>query len=276
MLALDSWRFDTEFGMRLPLISVSAWLWLVAAPLPAAAPVGAQRIAQALTDPSRPPTDVARDSNRKPAATLAFVGIRPGDVVADYIANSGYFTRLFADLVGARGHVYAIELNEIITYPNVAPGYAALKDWASSRANVSIATVPASQEVRFARPLDVFWISQNYHDLHDKFLGPVDVAQFNRQVYAALKPGGLYIVLDHAAAENSPPDVTETLHRIELNTVKREVLAAGFELVAESAVLANPADPHTAGVFNASIVGHTDQFLVKFRRPLRAAAPGRP
>jgi predicted methyltransferase len=259
--------------MRLPLFSLSAsLLLLLAAPLPAAAAVGPQRIAQAVADPSRPATDVARDARRRPAATLAFIGIRPGDVIADYIANSGYFTRLFADLVGAHGHVYAVELNEIITYPNVAPGYAALKDWALSRPNVSVVTVPASQEVRFPRPLDVFWISQNYHDLHDKFLGPVDITRFNRQVYAALKPGGLYLVLDHAAAANSPPEVTETLHRIELATVKREVLAAGFELLAASPVLANPDDPHTAGVFNASIVGRTDQFLVKFRRPLRAPA----
>jgi len=224
-------------------------------------------IAGAIADPSRPPEDRARDANRKPAATLAFAAIPRGAAVADYLANGGYFTRLFADLVGAAGHVYAVELNEVVSFPNVARGYAQLEVWGRGQPNVTLTTVPARAELRFPQPLDVFWISQNYHDLHDKFLGPKDVAAFNRQVFAALKPGGTYLVLDHAAAPGSPADVTETLHRIEAATVKREVLAAGFELLAESDLLANPSDPHTKGVFDASIAGHTDQFLLKFRRP---------
>jgi predicted methyltransferase len=255
---------------RLPIIAIAA-VWLAGlSPLQATPPASAQLIAQAVADPSRPPEDVARDVNRKPAETLAFAAVKPGDVVADYIANSGYFTRLFAALVGPRGHVYATELNEIVTYPNVAKGYAALQQWAAGRANVTVETVAASRGAVFPRPLDVFWTSQNYHDLHDKFLGPVDVAAFNRQVYQALKPGGLYIVLDHVAAAGSPADVTETLHRIEPAQVKREVLAAGFELVEESSILANPADPHSIGVFNQAIAGHTDQFILKFRRPRHA------
>ena len=227
----------------------------------------AQAIAAAVGDSTRPAADVARDANRKPVATLDFAGVKPGDTVADFIANSGYFTRLFAGVVGPRGHVYAVELNEIVTYPNVAKGYAALQNWAGGRANVTVGTVPASQAVDFPNKLDVFWISQNYHDLHDKFLGPVDVAAFNRQVFAALKPGGLYIVLDHAATKDAPAEVTETLHRIGADTVKREVEAAGFALVAESSLLANPADPHIANVFDKSIAGRTDQFILKFRRP---------
>jgi len=177
--------------------------------------------------------------------------------------------------VGSNGHVYAVELNEIIGYPNVAAGYAHLKAWAVERPNVTVDTVPASAAVRFPRKLDIFWISQNYHDLHDKFLGPRDLGTFNRQVYDALKPGGLYIVLDHTAATDAPADVTETLHRINPATVKREVEAAGFELVAESDLLANPDDPRTKGVFDKSIAGHTDQFLLKFRKPLapKGSAP---
>jgi predicted methyltransferase len=243
---------------------------------PAARAAGPAAIAAAIADPSRPAEDRARDANRKPAATLAFAAIAPGAAVADYLANGGYFTRLFADLVGDTGHVYAVELNEVVSFPNVARGYAQLEEWGRGRANVTIATVPASAELQFPRPLDVFWISQNYHDLHDRFLGPKDVAAFNRQVFAALKPGGLYLVLDHVAAPGSAAEVTETLHRIEVATVKREVLAAGFELVSASEALANPADPHTRGVFDPSIAGHTDQFLLKFRRPLAAPAPTHP
>jgi predicted methyltransferase len=169
--------------------------------------------------------------------------------------------------VGAKGHVYAVELDEVVGFANVAKGYAALKAWAPAHANVTVDTVPAARPVQFPDKLDLFWISQNYHDLHDKFLGPVDVAAFNRQVFQALKPGGRYIVLDHVAAKGSSPDVTETLHRIEADTVKREVEAAGFVLEAESDLLANPADPHTKGVFDPSIQGRTDQFILKFRRP---------
>ena len=236
-----------------------------------AAPATAQPtppfIAAAVADPGRPVDDVARDLDRKAAETLAFAGVRPGDAVADYIANSGYFTRLFAGAVGPQGRVYAVELNEIIGFANVAKGYAGLQAWAQARPNVTVLTRPAAERPAFQRPLDLFWISQNYHDLHDKFLGPVDIAAFNRAVYAALKPGGLYVVLDHAEAKGASPDVTETLHRIEADTVKREVEVAGFELVGESALLANPADPRTAGVFDPSIRGHTDQFILKFRRP---------
>jgi predicted methyltransferase len=251
--------------MRTLAIMISTLALL--ATVEAAASSRSSAIAAAVRDPTRPAADIARDVNRKPTETLEFSGVKPGDTVADFIANGGYFTRLFADVVGSRGHVYAVELNEIIAYPNVAKGYAGLKDWAADKPNVTIGTVAAARPVGFPRKLDVFWISQNYHDLHDKFLGPVDIAAFNRQVFDALKPGGLYIVLDHAAAPDAPDDVTETLHRIRLETVEREVEAAGFTLVAESRLLANPADPHTANVFDGSIAGRTDQFLLKFRRP---------
>ena len=98
-------------------------------------------------------------------------------------------------------------------------------------------------------------------------MGPVDMTAFNRSVFKALKPGGHYIVLDHVAAAGAPTDVSATLHRIEASTVRREVLAAGFRLEAESALLANPGDPHTKGVFDASVRGRTDQFLLKFVKP---------
>jgi len=93
------------------------------------------------------------------------------------------------------------------------------------------------------------------------------MAAFNRMVYAALKPGGIYIVLDHVAAKGSPADVTDTLHRIEPLTVRREVEAAGFLFEGESSILANISDPHTVGVFDPSIRGRTDQFILRFRRP---------
>ncbi len=250
--------------MRIP-----ALLLLAAFALPA---VAATRpippvIAAAVADPSRPPEDIARDANRKPGETLAFLDVRPGMKIADYIANSGYFTRLFADIVGPKGHVQAVELDEIVGFANVAKGYADLKTWAAGRKNVTVTTTPIADSLNFPEKLDLFWIAQNYHDLHDKFLGPVDVPAFNRKVFASLKPGGLYVVLDHSAAPGASDDVTETLHRIQEDRVKREVEAAGFELVGESRLLANPADPRTKNVFDDSIRGRTDQFILKFRKP---------
>ena len=237
----------------------------------AGAPLSAQAspdaIAAAVADSSRPTTDTARDANRKPAQTLQFAGVKPGDKVADYGAGSGYFTRLFADIVGDSGHVYAGVPSGLLKYPNIVKGIAEVQAFAFTHPNVTVTYASPLDAARYPEKLDVFWISQNYHDLLDKFMGPVDMAAFNRTVYAALKPGGVYIVLDHVAAKGSPVDVTDTLHRIEPDIVRRQVEAAGFKFDSESKVLANPDDPHTAGPFDASIQGHTDQFIFKFMKP---------
>jgi predicted methyltransferase len=110
-------------------------------------------------------------------------------------------------------------------------------------------------------------IRQNYHDLYDSFMGPADVPAFNRAVFTALKPGGAYVVLDHAAAPGSGISATDTLHRIDPARVKADVLAAGFKLDTQSVILANPADDHTKNVFDPSIRNHTDQFLFRFVKP---------
>src|SRR6185295_11581017 len=106
-----------------------------------------------------------------------------------------------------------------------------------------------------------------YHDFHDKLFGPLDVAAVNKAIYNALKPGGVYVVLDHAAEAGSGLRDTETLHRIDPETVKKEVTAAGFEFVGENVRMRNPADPRTKNVFDPSIRGKTDQFVFKFRKP---------
>jgi len=220
----------------------------------------------AVTDPERPESDTARDADRKPEQTLAFSGVKPGDRVADYVANSGYFTRLFSSIVGPRGHVYAVEPTEFFRFKSFPPAVAELQGYAVAHPNVTVTTAAAVEGLSFPDKIDLFWISRNYHDLHDKFMGPMDIAAFNKAVYRALKPGGVYIVLDHSAAPGAPADVTEALHRIEAATVRREVEAAGFAFVSESSILANPADPRTAKVFDPAIRGHTDQFILKFRK----------
>ncbi|HEX3944210.1 MAG TPA: hypothetical protein VHW69_08985 [Rhizomicrobium sp.] len=224
-------------------------------------------VTMAVVDPSRPDSDTTRDADRKPAQTLMFAGIKPGDKVADYIADQGYFTRLFADVVGSQGHVYAVEPTAFFQFQHFVKEVAELQGYAVTHPNVTVTTSAALEGLKFPEKLDLFWISRNYHDLHDEFMGPVDVAAFNKAVYSALKPGGVYVILDHSAALGAPANVTQTLHRIESSTVRREVEVAGFRFDSESSILANPADPRTAKVFDQTIRGRTDQFILKFRKP---------
>ena len=221
----------------------------------------------AVSDPSRPDSDTARDADRKPAQTLVFAGIKPGDKVADYVADQGYFTRLFANVVGSTGHVYAVEPTAFFRFEHFVKEVAELQGYAVTHPNVTVTTAAALEGLKFPEKLDLFWIARDYHDLHDEFMGPVDIAAFNKAVYSALKPGGVYVILDHSAAPGAPADVTQTLHRIESSTVRREVEAAEFKFDSESSILANPADPRTAKVFDPTIRGHTDQFILKFRKP---------
>jgi predicted methyltransferase len=225
-------------------------------------------LAAAVADSSRPDSDTTRDADRKPEQTLAFSGVKPGDQVADYVADSGYFTRLFSSVVGPKGHVYGVEPTAFFKYQSFPKQIAELQGYAVAHPNVTVTIAATLEGLKFPEKLDLFWISQIYHDLHDQFMGPVDIAAFNKAVYRALKPGGFYIVLDHSAALGAAPDVTETLHRIESSTVRREVEAAGFKFDSESSILANPADPRTAKVFDQTIRGRTDQFTLKFRKPM--------
>lgn len=230
-------------------------------------PVIPKDILAAVGDTSRPGMDTARDADRKPAETLTFAGVKAGDKVADYAAGAGYFTRLFAGVVGPQGHVYAVVPSALFVYSNIVKGIAEVQSFAVNHPNVTVIVASPLEGVRFPEKLDLFWIAQNYHDLKDSFMGPVDMAVFNRAVYAALKPGGFYVILDHSAAASASSDVTDTLHRIDQSVVRREVEAAGFKLDRESTLLANPTDPRTASVFDKSIRGHTDQFILKFRKP---------
>jgi predicted methyltransferase len=223
-------------------------------------------IAAAIADPARPESDTQQDAERKSLEVLTFAGVKPGDQVADFIPGRGYVTRLFSKIVGKDGHVYAIVPEELKKTADEA-----VKEIAANPAypNVTVMREPVSI---FTAPvsLDMVWTSMNYHDLHDKFLGPADIAKLNKTIFDALKPGGIYLVLDHAAAKGSGLRDTDTLHRIDPEEVKKEVLAAGFELDAQSDVLKNPADDHTLKVFDPAIRGKTDKFIFRFRKPMMA------
>jgi predicted methyltransferase len=217
-------------------------------------------IAAALTDLRRPEADTVRDSYRHPADILAFSGIRPGWRIADVGPGGGYYTRLFAVAVGDQGRVYGIDR------PNSAPDRPrAILAVAPQYTNVTVVQ-QGYQGWTVDQPLDAIFISQIYHDFHLPALN-LDVPQINRDMFAQLKPGGVLIVIDHAAVDGSDLSVTDSLHRIDQATLRRELEAAGFVFEAESQVLRNPADARTERVFDSDIRGHTDQFVLRFRKP---------
>ncbi len=228
----------------------------------AASPVPAY-VTAAMADPSRPADDTKRDAERKPVEMMVFAGVKPGQKVADLVPGGGYFTRILSKIVGPNGHVYLYVPKQMENKYSIGVRAKALAD---AYPNVTVVTQPLPT---FDPPekLDVIWTSQNYHDFRNPGFGGTDPAVTNKSMYDALKPGGVFVVEDHVAPAGSGASTTDTLHRIDPVTVKTEVTAAGFKFVGESKVLANPADPHTATVFDPSIRGHTDQFLYKFKKP---------
>jgi len=223
----------------------------------AAAPPASTNFAQVLADPSRPPADVARDADRKPAELLVFAGVRKGMQVAELAPGGGYFTRILAAAVGNTGHVYAV----------TARPSAALQEFAQQHSNVTIVsgapgTIPVPGKV------DLVWTTLNYHDFKNSKLPTGDAAtSFNAEAFRVLKPGGAYLIADHEAAAGTGATQTSTLHRIESKVVRQEVQAAGFKLEAQSNLLRHAADDHTAKVVEAGIRGKTDQFVFQFRKP---------
>ncbi len=231
-----------------------------------ASPAMPAYVSAAVGDPVRPAADRVRDADRKPAEVIAFAGIKPGDTVADMLPGGGYFTRIFAKVAGPGGRVDAVVPSAMLTrVPGAADAVRAIAASPGYR-NVSVLVEPLGQLAAHG-PYDVVWTAQNYHDLHNTALPAGAAAQVDKSVFAALKPGGVYLVEDHAATAGSGDRDSSSLHRIDEATVKSEVEAAGFTLEAQSPVLQNPRDDHTLKVFDPAIRGRTDQFVLKFRKP---------
>lgn len=248
--------------------------WMIAAMLGALASTGlsaqtrvapttapSSAVTTALADPAR--ADQQGDDDRRMASqVLTFSGVKPGDTVVDFLPGSGYWTRIFSRVVGPRGHVFAY-------WPGGAEKYAAkslpalqARDLANVTAEVQKTPLPTASV-----PVDLFWTVQNYHDIPNNGKGEPALRSFDAAVFALLKHGGTYVVIDHADAPGSELTGTQTRHRIDPAAVKRQVQAAGFRFVGESRVLRNPADNHSLVVFDPAIRGHTDQFVYKFRKP---------
>ncbi|MEP6884463.1 MAG: methyltransferase [Gammaproteobacteria bacterium] len=220
-------------------------------------------IGSVMTAFSQSPKSVAPtvDAAWKLPEVISFIGLKTGDRVADIVG--GRLTASLAQAVGPTGKVYAVETAEVVkAHPQIM---GMMKELATHSPNVVVSDDPVASPLPAG--LDAVVIRQNYHDLYNEFMGPADVPAFNKAVFAALKPGGVYVVLDHAAAAGSGISATNSLHRIDPMRVKADVLAAGFKLDAESLILANESDNHTKNVFDPSVRSHTDQFLYRFKKP---------
>ncbi|HEY4126962.1 MAG TPA: methyltransferase [Gammaproteobacteria bacterium] len=252
--------------LSLSLITIALGLPLAAAiAAPAASLATPAYVTAAINDPARK-DDAADDARRHPAEVMTFSQVRPGQKVVELVPGEGYWTRIFSGIVGAQGHVYTVWPNEMSKYATKS-----IANWQGLVAkppytNVSILQQPGAT-LTVSEPVDLVFTSQNYHDYHDKFMGPVDMASFDKQVFNALKPGGLFVVVDHTAVAGSGFSATDTLHRVDPEAVKKEVEAAGFVLDGESDALKNPADTHMLKVFDPSIRGKTDQFILRFKKP---------
>jgi predicted methyltransferase len=217
-------------------------------------------VSKAVADPARPKTDSERDALRAPGKTLAFVGVKPGMKVAEFFPAGGYYTRMISDVVGPAGKVYGIE------NPKWDKGQDAKMAAEPGRGNVAIQMMKSFGAFTLPEKVDVVWTTQNYHDLHVKEYGNLDIADFNRRVHDALKPGGIYFVLDHQANPGTDEAGIAKLHRIEKAQVIREVTAAGFRLVGEGKALNRGSDDHTKMSSDPAIRSHTDQFMLKFQK----------
>ena len=224
-------------------------------------------IEKAVSDPARPATDISRDAGRHPVPLLTFAGIRPGMTMVDMLPGNGYFTRIFAKAVGPKGRVYAyfgLQYDARLKAAGKDPDMQ-FTDLKAIYPNLDVIHGPLETFVT-PEKVDMIWTSDNYHDTHNKQYN-VDTAKVNKAVYDSLKHGGILIVVDHRAPKGAGLAATEALHRMDEDIAKKEIEAAGFKLVAESNVMANPADDNAKRVLEAGEHDHTDQFTLKFRKP---------
>jgi predicted methyltransferase len=197
---------------------------------------------------------------------IHFAGIKTGATVIDVYPGDGDWTRLFSDLVGSEGRVYSFVPAEVAHFRNDPVGRMRDLSQEPGRGNVEAVSANVVALADVTQPADVLWLHLFYHDLHTPLIqaGGATAAEFNRVVYARLKPGGSYVIIDHASSAGTGTSDTASLHRIDPATVRSEVEAAGFVLDAESNLLAKKADPHSVKVFDDSIKGETDRFAYRF------------
>jgi predicted methyltransferase len=214
-----------------------------------------------VASPDRSDADRQTDQRRQPARMLAFTGARPGMKVLDMEASAGYSTELLARAVAPAGIVYAQDSAAVVER--------SVKDKFDTRTQKPVMKNVVHVVRNYDDPippdvsgLDLITFFFSYHDMTYM---PVDRAEMNRKMFAALKPGGYLVIADHSAKPGDGASVGKTLHRIEESTLRQEIEAAGFKLVAEADFLRHPEDPRDAPVFHPQVP--TDEFVLKYQKP---------
>lgn len=197
---------------------------------------------------------------------IRFARVDAGSIVIDVYPGEGDWTRLFSDIVGPEGRVYSFVPAEVADFKNDPVGRIQTLAKEPGRENVDAVTAELVAMPEVTRPADVLWLHLFYHDLHTALIQArgASAAQFNRAAYERLKPGGVYVIVDHAAAAGAGTSDAQALHRIDPASVREEVEAVGFVLDAESTILANEDDSRSMKVFDRSIKGATHRFAYRF------------
>lgn len=236
----------------------------------AAAPSGSggdeAAIEAAIASADRPADDRDQDGWRKPAEVLAFMELRPGMKVLDYLAAGGYYTELISRVVGPSGQVIAYNNAAYLKYAEDTPA----QRYGGNRLGNVLQVTTTPEEVPLApESLDAVLFMQTYHDLYwrSKDWPSTDPAKSLARLLPALKPGAVVVVVDHVAQAGSDPLATvDELHRIDPQIIQRDFEAAGLKLEAESAVFRTSADDYTKDVFDEALRHKTDQVMYKFRK----------
>jgi predicted methyltransferase len=207
----------------------------------------------------------------KQSELIRFARVDVGSTVIDVYPGDGNWTRVFSDVVGPEGRVFSFVPAEVADFKNDPVGMMRTLAKEPGRENVEAVSADLVAMPEATQPADALWLHLFYHDLHTALIQKkgATAADFNRAVYERLKPGGFYVIVDHAAAAAAGAGAgdAQSLHRIDPASVRKEVEAAGFVLEAESSMLANKDDPHSIKVFDPSIKGETDRFAYRFVKP---------
>ena len=228
------------------------------------ASAGGGDLAAALASSSRPAEDKARDADRKPAELLQFFGVKPGMTTVDIIALGGYVTEVLSVAVGPNGKVYAQNPPVALQLRDGMYAKAITERLANNRLPNVVrvdSDLPASSQIP-PGSVDVAITAMNYHDVRNR--NADDGVAFLKAIYTMLKPGGVLGVTDHVGNDGAN---NAQLHRIPKHFLIEDAKAAGFVVDGESDVLAHPADDHTKMVFDPTLRGKTDQFVVRLRKP---------
>jgi predicted methyltransferase len=219
----------------------------------------ATRMKTALASPGRPQADKDRDAARKPIETVQFLGIKTGQTVIDVIAVGGWFTEVLSAAVGPKGKV----IGQNPEFFTKREGFDATEKARNDRLG-NVTPVHGELAAAGVKGADAAITALNMHDIYNSPAGEAGAVEFAKGVFDALKPGGVFGVIDHVGIAGQD---NAKFHRIQLQQAKDVLTKAGFTIEAESKILANPADDHTKGVRDPSVAGHTDQFLIRARKP---------